>query len=1098
MLVRCNRWFAKQCLRPVRRTEAFFVFDSERRFKSRNACGKRRRVWFHKKANLLQEDFDVLYDKVSANLNFIEREKAVEKFWEDNQIFEKSIDSRRNGRTYTFYDGPPTANGKPHIGHVETRAFKDMIPRYHAMKGCMVPRKAGWDTHGLPVELEVEKLLGLDGKEQIEEYGLEPFIQRCKESVWKYKGMWEDFSHTVGFWADMEHPYVTYDNAYIESEWWALKNIWEKGLLYKGFKIVPYCPRCGTPLSSHEVAQGYKDVKERSAIAKFKVKDEDAYILAWTTTPWTLPSNVALCVHPDERYVKVRMNGDGTVYYLAEALADTVLGEGAYTVLEAYTGRDLEYKEYEPLFAFVQPKEKCWYVVCDGYVTLTDGTGIVHIAPAFGEDDANVGRKYGLPLVQLVDAKGEMTKETPWAGIFCKKADKEVLRDLETRGLLFSAPVFEHSYPHCWRCGTPLIYYARDSWFIKMTEVKQDLIRNNNTVNWVPESIGKGRFGDWLENVQDWGISRNRYWGTPLNIWECECGHRHSVGSIEELRSMSDNCPDKIELHRPYIDAVTIKCPHCGKQMKRVPEVIDCWFDSGAMPFAQHHYPFENKELFEQQFPADFISESVDQTRGWFYSLLAISTLIFNKAPYKNVVVTGLVQDENGQKMSKSKGNAVDPFEALAKYGADAIRWYFYTNGAPWLPKRFSDKGVQEGQRKLMGTLWNTYAFYVLYANIDAFDATKYALEYDKLSVMDKWILSKMNSMVKSVDENLAAYAIPEAARSLQEFVDDLSNWYVRRSRERFWGKDMPQDKINAYMTLYTALVTTSKAAAPMIPFMAESIYQNLVRSLDKGAPESVHLCGFPEADERRIDTQLERDMDLVLKIVVLGRAARNGSNRKNRQPLAQMFVKAEEELGDFYKEIIEDELNIKAVTFTQDVSAFTSYSFKPQLKTLGPKYGKRLGEIRTALMELDGSAAKKELDANGVLRLELQGGAVELAPEDLLIEMTQSDRYFTVEDGGVTVAIDTELTEALIEEGFVRELVSKFQTMRKEAGFHVEDHIRAYASGNRKIEALLAANSAQVGGDILADAVCTGSLAGYTKEWDVNGESVTLGVERI
>ena len=1040
----------------------------------------------------------MLYDKVSANLNFIEREKAVEKFWEDNQIFEKSIDSRRNGRTYTFYDGPPTANGKPHIGHVETRAFKDMIPRYHAMKGCMVPRKAGWDTHGLPVELEVEKLLGLDGKEQIEEYGLEPFIQRCKESVWKYKGMWEDFSHTVGFWADMEHPYVTYDNAYIESEWWALKNIWEKGLLYKGFKIVPYCPRCGTPLSSHEVAQGYKDVKERSAIAKFKVKDEDAYILAWTTTPWTLPSNVALCVHPDERYVKVRMNGDGTVYYLAEALADTVLGEGAYTVLEAYTGRDLEYKEYEPLFAFVQPKEKCWYVVCDGYVTLTDGTGIVHIAPAFGEDDANVGRKYGLPLVQLVDAKGEMTKETPWAGMFCKKADKEVLRDLETRGLLFSAPVFEHSYPHCWRCGTPLIYYARDSWFIKMTEVKQDLIRNNNTVNWVPESIGKGRFGDWLENVQDWGISRNRYWGTPLNIWECECGHRHSVGSIEELRSMSDNCPDKIELHRPYIDAVTIKCPHCGKQMKRVPEVIDCWFDSGAMPFAQHHYPFENKELFEQQFPADFISESVDQTRGWFYSLLAISTLIFNKAPYKNVVVTGLVQDENGQKMSKSKGNAVDPFEALAKYGADAIRWYFYTNGAPWLPKRFSDKGVQEGQRKLMGTLWNTYAFYVLYANIDAFDATKYALEYDKLSVMDKWILSKMNSMVKSVDENLAAYAIPEAARSLQEFVDDLSNWYVRRSRERFWGKDMPQDKINAYMTLYTALVTTSKAAAPMIPFMAESIYQNLVRSLDKGAPESVHLCGFPEADERRIDAQLERDMDLVLKIVVLGRAARNGSNRKNRQPLAQMFVKAEEELGDFYKEIIEDELNIKAVIFTQDVSAFTSYSFKPQLKTLGPKYGKRLGEIRTALMELDGSAAKKELDANGVLRLELQGGAVELAPEDLLIEMTQSDWYFTVEDGGVTVAIDTELTEALIEEGFVRELVSKFQTMRKEAGFHVEDHIRAYASGNRKIEALLAANSAQVGGDILADAVCTGSLAGYTKEWDVNGEAVTLGVERI
>ena len=1040
----------------------------------------------------------MLYDKVSANLNFIEREKAVEKFWEDNQIFEKSIDSRRNGRTYTFYDGPPTANGKPHIGHVETRAFKDMIPRYHAMKGCMVPRKAGWDTHGLPVELEVEKLLGLDGKEQIEEYGLEPFIQRCKESVWKYKGMWEDFSHTVGFWADMEHPYVTYDNAYIESEWWALKNIWEKGLLYKGFKIVPYCPRCGTPLSSHEVAQGYKDVKERSAIAKFKVKDEDAYILAWTTTPWTLPSNVALCVHPDERYVKVRMNGDGTVYYLAEALADTVLGEGAYTVLEAYTGRDLEYKEYEPLFAFVQPKEKCWYVVCDGYVTLTDGTGIVHIAPAFGEDDANVGRKYGLPLVQLVDAKGEMTKETPWAGMFCKKADKEVLRDLETRGLLFSAPVFEHSYPHCWRCGTPLIYYARDSWFIKMTEVKQDLIRNNNTVNWVPESIGKGRFGDWLENVQDWGISRNRYWGTPLNIWECECGHRHSVGSIEELRSMSDNCPDKIELHRPYIDAVTIKCPHCGKQMKRVPEVIDCWFDSGAMPFAQHHYPFENKELFEQQFPADFISESVDQTRGWFYSLLAISTLIFNKAPYKNVVVTGLVQDENGQKMSKSKGNAVDPFEALAKYGADAIRWYFYTNGAPWLPKRFSDKGVQEGQRKLMGTLWNTYAFYVLYANIDAFDATKYALEYDKLSVMDKWILSKMNSMVKSVDENLAAYAIPEAARSLQEFVDDLSNWYVRRSRERFWGKDMPQDKINAYMTLYTALVTTSKAAAPMIPFMAESIYQNLVRSLDKGAPESVHLCGFPEADERRIDAQLERDMDLVLKIVVLGRAARNGSNRKNRQPLAQMFVKAEEELGDFYKEIIEDELNVKEVVFKDDIADFISYSFKPQMRTVGPKYGKLLNKIKTVLSELDGNKAMAELKSTGELKLDIDGQEIVLLEEDLLIDMAQMEGYVSESDHTITVVLDTNLTPELIEEGFVRELVSKIQTMRKEAGFEVMDKIRVYAKDNDKIVDIMKNHGDEIKSEVLAEDIVTGETKGYEKEWNINSEKVTMAVERI
>lgn len=1040
----------------------------------------------------------MLYDKVSANMNFIEREKEVEKFWRENNIFEKSIETHKEGETYTFYDGPPTANGKPHIGHVETRAFKDMIPRYHAMKGCMVPRKAGWDTHGLPVELEVEKMLGLDGKEQIEQYGLEPFIQKCKESVWKYKGMWEDFSQTVGFWADMEHPYVTYDNNFIESEWWALKKIWEKGLLYKGFKIVPYCPRCGTPLSSHEVAQGYKDVKERSAVAKFRAKGEDAYILAWTTTPWTLPSNVALCVNPAESYVKVRMNDDGTVYYLAGALADTVLGADAYTVLETYTGKDLEYKEYEPLFDFVHPAEKCWYVVCDSYVTLTDGTGIVHIAPAFGEDDANVGKKYGLPLVQLVDAKGEMTKETPWAGMFCKKADKEVLKDLEIRGLLFSAPVFKHSYPHCWRCGTPLIYYARDSWFIKMTAVKDDLIRNNNTVHWTPNSIGKGRFGDWLENVQDWGISRNRYWGTPLNIWECECGHRHSVGSIGELKAMSDNCPDEIELHRPYIDAVTIRCPHCGKQMKRVPEVIDCWFDSGAMPFAQHHYPFENQELFESQFPANFISESVDQTRGWFYSLLAISTLIFNKSPYKNVVVTGFVLDENGQKMSKSKGNAVDPFEALETYGADAIRWYFYTAGAPWLPKRFSGKSVQEGQRKLMGTLWNTYAFYVLYANIDNFDATKYTLDYDKLSVMDRWILSKMHSMVKTMDAELADYAVPEAARALQEFVDDLSNWYVRRSRERFWGKEMPQDKINAYMTLYTALVTVSKAAAPMIPFMAESIYRNLVCSLDKAAPESVHLCSYPEADESRIDAELERDMDLVLKIVVLGRAARNGANRKNRQPLAQMFVKAGEALDTFYREIIEDELNIKTVEFTQDVSAFTSYLFKPQLKTLGPKYGKHLGEIRTALSELDGSAAKKQLDAEGALTLALPSGEVTLAPEDLLIETTQSERWFTVEEGGVTVAIDTLLTPELIEEGFVRELVSKFQTMRKEAGFEVEDHIRAFAAGNEKIETLLDANRVQVSADVLADAVTVGSVSGYTKEWNINGETVTLGVERV
>ena len=1040
-----------------------------------------------------------MYQKVSTNLNFVEREKDVEKFWKERHIFEKSIENRKDDPTYMFYDGPPTANGKPHIGHVETRVIKDMIPRYQAMKGHKVPRKAGWDTHGLPVELEVEKLLGLDGKEQIEKYGLEPFIDKCKESVWKYKGMWEDFSGTVGFWADMDDPYVTYDNNFIESEWWALKQIWEKGLLYKGFKIVPYCPRCGTPLSSHEVAQGYKDVKERSAIAKFKAKgEENTYILAWTTTPWTLPSNVALCVNPNETYVKVQMKEEGTIYYLAQALADTVLGEDTYTVLESYVGKDLEYKEYEPLFDFVSPKEKCWYVTCDTYVTLTDGTGIVHIAPAFGNDDSIVGRNYGLPFVQLVDAQGCMTKETKWAGVFCKQADKEILKDLEIRGLLFSAPVFEHSYPHCWRCDTPLIYYARDSWFVKMTAVKDDLIRNNNTVNWVPESLGKGRFGDWLENVQDWGISRNRYWGTPLNIWECECGCRHSIGSIEELKSMSKNCPDSIELHRPYIDAVTIQCPDCGKEMHRVPEVIDCWFDSGSMPFAQYHYPFENKELFESQFPADFISEAVDQTRGWFYSLMAISTLLFNKAPFKNVVVLGHVQDENGQKMSKSKGNAVDPFEALQTYGADAIRWYFYTAGAPWLPKRFSGKAVQEGQRKFMSTLWNTYAFFVLYANIDQFDPNQYTLEKEKLNVMDRWVLSKMNSMVKLVDKNLANYAIPEAARALQEFVDELSNWYVRRSRDRFWAKGMEQDKINAYMTLYTALVTTAKTAAPMIPFMAESIYRNLVCSVSPEAPESLHLCDFPTVDESMVDTQLEYDMELVLSIVVMGRAARNGANRKNRQPLAEMFVKAPEELSDYYKAIIADELNIKKVTFTDDVSAFTSYSFKPQLKTLGPKYGKQLNEIRTLLAEIDGSAAKKELDSTGVLKLNISIGEIELKEEDLLIEMIANARYYSLEENGITVAIDTLLTDELIEEGFVREIVSKVQTMRKEAGFNVEDHICIYADGNDKILQILQRNQDGVAGDTLADKIVCGQLQGYTKEWDINGETVSFGVEKV
>ena len=1059
-----------------------------------------------------------MYNKVPANMNFVEREKNIEKFWEDEQIFKKSIDSRKQGPTYTFYDGPPTANGKPHIGHVLTRVIKDMIPRYRAMKGYMVPRKAGWDTHGLPVELEVEKMLGLDGKEQIEQYGLEPFIEHCKESVWKYKGMWEKFSNTVGFWADMEHPYVTYHNSFIESEWWALKEIWNKGLLYKGFKIVPYCPRCGTPLSSHEVAQGYKDVKERSAIAKFPVKGEDAYILAWTTTPWTLPSNVALCVNPDETYVKVKMKEDGTVYYMAQALCDTVLGEGTYDVLETFVGKDLEYKEYEPLFDYAvatceKQHKKAFYIVCDNYVTLTDGTGVVHIAPAFGEDDSKVGRKYDLPFVQLVDGKGEMTKETPWAGMFCKKADPEVLKALRESGLLFSAPVFEHSYPHCWRCDTPLIYYARESWFIKMTAVKDDLIRNNNTINWIPESIGKGRFGDWLENVQDWGVSRNRYWGTPLNIWECECGCQHAIGSQAELKSMSPNYTDvvkkyakemdqeangEVELHRPFIDDVTITCPKCGKQMHRVPEVIDCWFDSGSMPFAQHHYPFENKELFEQQFPADFISEAVDQTRGWFYSLLAISTLIFNKAPYKNVIVLGHVQDENGQKMSKSKGNAVDPFDALQTYGADAIRWYFYINSAPWLPNRFHGKAVIEGQRRFMGTLWNTYAFFVLYANIDNFDATKYTLEYDKLPVMDKWLLSKLNSLIKEVDDDLGNYRIPEAARALQDFVDDMSNWYVRRSRERFWAKGMEQDKINAYMTLYTALVTVAKVAAPMIPFMTEDIYQNLVRSLDKEAPESILLCDFPVANEAHIDKDLEAKMEEVLKVVVLGRAARNTANIKNRQPIGRMFVKAETALPEFYQEIIQDELNVKKVEFTDDVRAFTSYSFKPQLRTVGRKYGKYVNEIKEILAGLDGNQAMDTLNETDLLSFETQDGTkVELAKEDLLIDMAQVPGFVSEGDNFVTVVLDTNLTPELIEEGFVREIISKIQTMRKEAGFEVMNHINVFQDGNDKLAEILKNHTEEIKKEVLADNILIGTMSGYTKEWDINGEKGMFGVEK-
>ena len=1050
-----------------------------------------------------------MYQKVDTNLNFVDREKQVEKFWKENHIFEKSMEDRKDDPTYMFYDGPPTANGKPHIGHVLTSVIKDMIPRYRTMKGYMVPRKAGWDTHGLPVELEVEKKLGLDGKEQIEEYGMEPFIQQCKESVWKYKGMWEDFSSTVGFWADMENPYVTYHDDYIESEWWALKEIWNKKLLYKGFKIVPYCPRCGTPLSAQEVSQGYKTVKERSAIVRFKVVGEDAYFLAWTTTPWTLPSNVALCVNPTEVYCKVKA-ADGYTYYMAEALLDKVLGKlgseetPAYEVLEKYVGKDLEYKEYEPLFACAgeaaaKQKKKAHFVTADNYVTMSDGTGIVHIAPAFGEDDSRVGRDYDLPFVQFVDGKGDMTAETPYAGVFVKKADPLVLQDLDKEGKLFDAPKFEHDYPHCWRCDTPLIYYARESWFIKMTAVKDDLIRNNNTINWIPESIGKGRFGDWLENVQDWGISRNRYWGTPLNIWQCECGHMHSIGSRQELFEMSgDEKAKTVELHRPYIDEITLKCPECGGTMHRVPEVIDCWFDSGAMPFAQHHYPFENKELFEKQFPADFISEAVDQTRGWFYSLLAESTILFNQAPYKNVIVLGHVQDENGQKMSKSKGNAVDPFDALEKYGADAIRWYFYINSAPWLPNRFHGKAVQEGQRKFMGTLWNTYAFFVLYANIDNFDPTKYTLDYDNLPVMDKWLLSKLNSVVKTVDDCLANYKIPESARALQEFVDEMSNWYVRRSRERFWAKGMEQDKINAYMTLYTALVTISKAAAPMIPFMTEEIYQNLVRSVDKDAIESIHLCDFPKVEEAWINKELEDDMEELLKIVVLGRAARNTANIKNRQPIGTMYIKADKEMGQFYTDIIADELNVKEVKFANDVESFISYSFKPQLRTVGPKYGKLLNGIRTALAEINGTEAMNELRSTGLLTLDINGNKVELSEEDLLIETAQTEGYVTEADGDISVVLDTNLTPELIEEGFVREIVSKVQTMRKEAGFEVMDKIHIYAKDNDKILELMKNHKEEIMSEVLAEDMTLGTTDGYVKEWNINKEPVVLGVAKM
>ncbi|MBQ7699703.1 MAG: isoleucine--tRNA ligase [Clostridia bacterium] len=1050
-----------------------------------------------------------MYNKVDTSLDFVSREKAVREFWEKNKIFEKSMSLREGKEDFTFYDGPPTANGKPHIGHVLTRVIKDMIPRYRTMKGYHVLRKAGWDTHGLPVEIEVEKILGLNGKDQIEQYGLEPFIKKCKESVWKYKGMWEDFSGTVGYWVDMDNPYITYDDNYIESEWWALKEIWNKGLLYKGFKIVPYCPRCGTPLSSAEVSQGYKTVKERSAVVRFKCKDEDAYFLAWTTTPWTLPSNVALCVNPDDTYVKVKCV-DGYTYYMAKALLDTVLGklaengEKAYEILEEYKGKDLEYKGYEPLFdssAKVAEKQgkKGFFITCDGYVTMSDGTGIVHIAPAFGEDDANVGRKYDLPFVQLVNGKGEMTEDAPCAGMFVKDADPELIKQLKTEGKLFDAPKFEHEYPHCWRCDTPLIYYARESWYIKETAVRDDLLKNNDTVNWIPESIGKGRFGNWLENIQDWAISRNRYWGTPLNIWECECGNLECIGSRAELAEKTGD-PDtaKVELHRPYIDEVTFKCAKCGKTMHRVPEVIDCWFDSGAMPFAQWHYPFENQELFKTQFPADFISEAIDQTRGWFHSLMAESTLLFNQSPYKNVIVLGHVQDENGQKMSKSKGNAVDPFEALDAHGADAIRWYFYSNSAPWLPNRFSKTAVVEGQRKFMGTLWNTYGFFVLYANIDEFDASKHQLEYDKLQVIDKWVLSKLNSLVKTVDDHLDNYRITETARAMEKFVDELSNWYVRRCRERFWAKDMTDDKIAAYMTLYTCLVTFAQLSAPLIPFMAEQIYQNLVANLDKTAPESVHLCDFPTVNEKLIDLELEKTMDEAVNIVSLGRACRNAAVIKNRQPLSVMYINAPTKLNEFYTDIIKDELNVKSAQFTDDLRAFTTYSFKPQLKTLGKKLGKNINAFREYLTTVDGNAAMDEINATGGIKVTLDGQELFIEKEDLLIDAAKVEGYESISDFGVTVVLDTKLTEELIEEGFVREVISKLQTMRKDAGFEVMDRINVTLQVCDKIKVYVEKNMEQIKDETLADNVSFTEPAGYVKDWNINGEDSVFGVEKV
>ena len=1037
-----------------------------------------------------------MYSKVETNMDFVSRERAVAQMWKERDIIRKSFRHRDGQERFTFFDGPPTANGKPHIGHIETRVIKDLIPRYQTMKGKNVLRKAGWDTHGLPVELEVEKALGLDGKPQIEEYGIEPFIAECKKSVWKYLHEWEKMSEQVGYWVDMEHPYITYENSYIESEWWSLKQIHEKGLLYQGHKIVPYCPRCGTALSSHEVAQGYKNVKETSAFVRFRAKgEENLYLLAWTTTPWTLPSNLALCVNPRDTYCRVQAE-DGT-YIMARALVEKVFGDRPVTVGEEFPGESLKGMEYEPLYRFVEQDGKAWFVVCDDYVTMEDGSGIVHIAPAYGEDDNRVCRENGVPFVNLVDAQGKFVPETDWAGVFVKDADPMILKDLKERGLLFAAVPFAHDYPFCWRCDTPLLYYARPTWFIRMTALRDHLVRNNRTINWMPDNIKEGRMGNFLENVIDWGLSRERYWGTPLPVWKCAEGHLHVIGSIAELREMAvqDPGPD-IELHRPFIDAVTIRCPECGGEMHRVKEVIDCWYDSGSMPFAQWHYPFENRELFEKCFPADFISEAIDQTRGWFYTLEAISTLLFDRAPFENCIVLGHVQDAEGRKMSKHLGNVVDPFVMLDKFGADALRWYFYTTSAPWLPSRFSEEAVREGQRKFLATLQNTYAFVAMYAQIDGFDPLAHPLDRVELTLMDRWILSRLNTLIREVDEGLAAYKVTESADALAEFVDDLSNWYVRRGRERFWGKGMAGDKEAAFATLYHVLVTLSKLCAPFIPFLAEEIYQNLVVNNIPGAPESVHLCDFPVSDPAAVDPEMEAQMKALLQVIQLGRACRNAANLKVRQPVQTLYVRGAS-FEQAYQELCEDELNVREVIFTEDARAFTTYKLKPQMRTLGPKYGKLLGRIGQHLAEMDGNDVVDAFRRGETVSFAIDGTEVALAETDVLTEPAQKPGFTATEDRGITVVLDTNLTEELIREGYAREVISKLQTMRKEAGFEVTDRIRVtYSADDTLAEALGAYDEMVKRATLALEVVRKDQTEG--KAWDINGKQAVLTVEKV